>query len=59
MKKYEGNVDAVAELGVGSEEMPDQTVSHSSRKKDFSHGKGDHRLANAQAMDGLGERLVI
>ncbi|MPC66040.1 hypothetical protein E2C01_060183 [Portunus trituberculatus] len=50
LRKYEGKVVAMAAIGVDAEKMPDQTVKGVGMD-DFSHEKGDHRLANSLALE--------
>ena len=56
LRKYEGEVAAVACVGADTEEEPDQTLSKGV-KEDFSHERLDHRLDNSRALDGMSERL--
>ncbi|MPC94197.1 Transposon Ty3-G Gag-Pol polyprotein [Portunus trituberculatus] len=43
-------------IGVDAEKMPDQTVKGAGTD-DFSHERGDHRLANSLALEKVSERL--
>ena len=46
-----------AAVGTDPEEMPEHTVLKEFGENDFALNKGDHRLSNTQAMEGLSERL--
>ena len=56
LRKYKGEGAAVAAIGTDPD-MPEQTVPKEFGENDFALNKGDHSLANTQAMEGLSERL--
>ena len=58
LKRFEKEGAAVAAIGDDLEELPEQTVIHGCGTDDFAVGKGQPRLANSLAMEGLGERLL-
>ena len=55
--RFEKEGAAVTTIGDDPEEMAEQTVIHMCGTDDFAVDKGQPRLANSQAMEGLSERL--